>query len=402
MTAATGGVRAMSGAEGHEALSCGELRTVLVVGAGLMGASAALALRAGGVTTYLADRDAGAVRLAADLGAGREEPPPGPVDLAILAVPPDAVAGVLVDLQGKHTARAYTDLASTKGHVQWAAAAAGADLSSFVGGHPMAGRERSGAAAARSDLFDGRPWVLCPSDQTDRAALALARRAAELCGALPVVMDAEEHDRAVALVSHAPQLLASVMAARLEDADDAALALAGTGIRDVTRVAASHPELWRRILGTNAAAVADVVAAAADDLSRVAAELRQAGVRDPAESTAPGGVSVHHQDGREASSLPATNDLLARGRRGEARLPGKHGSAHVAYAVVPVVLPDRPGQLARLFTDAGAAGINIEDVRIEHSPGQPVGLVELAVQPAVADRLGRSLAERGWTVHPPR
>jgi prephenate dehydrogenase len=72
----------------------------------------------------------------------------------------------------------------------------------------------------------------------------------------------------------------------------------------------------------------------------------------------------------------------------------------VDYAIVPVVLPDRPGQLARLFTDAGEAGVNIEDVRIEHSPGQPVGLIELAVQSELADRLAAALAERGWTVHP--
>ncbi len=388
-----GGVRAVRDAGGSA------LQSALVVGAGLMGASAGLALGGKSVTTYLTDRDAGAVRLAADLGGGLEDPPPGPVDLAILAVPPDAVAEVLVDLQGKQAARAYTDLASTKGHVQRAAATAGADLSSFVGGHPMAGRERSGAAAARSDLFSGRPWVLCPSEQTDRDALALAVSAATLCGALPVVMGAEEHDRAVALVSHAPQLLASVMAARLEQADETALALAGTGLRDVTRVAASDPDLWQRILATNAAAVADVVAAAADELSRVAIELREAGVRGPAGGTTPSVASVPDRDSHEAPGLAATLDLLARGRRGEARLPGKHGSAHMAYAVVPVVLPDRPGQLARLFADAGVAGLNIEDVRIEHSPGQPVGLVELAVRPPVAGRLASVLADRGWTVH---
>jgi prephenate dehydrogenase len=72
----------------------------------------------------------------------------------------------------------------------------------------------------------------------------------------------------------------------------------------------------------------------------------------------------------------------------------------VDYAIVPVVLPDRPGQLARLFTDAGNAGVNIEDVRIEHSPGQPVGLIELAVQPEMADRITAALTARGWTIHP--
>src|SRR5215813_6493943 len=87
------------------------LHRVLVVGAGLIGTSAGLALRSKGVETYLADRDAGAARLAADLGAGRDEPAPQQVDLAILAVPPQVVPDLLVDLQSKAVARAYTDLA---------------------------------------------------------------------------------------------------------------------------------------------------------------------------------------------------------------------------------------------------------------------------------------------------
>jgi prephenate dehydrogenase len=279
------------------------VRSVLVIGAGLMGTSAALALRSKGVDTYLADRNADAVRLAADLGAGRAEEPSQPVDLAVLAVPPGVVADVLVDLQGKCVARAYTDLASTKGYVQRAAAAAGADLESYVGGHPMAGRERSGPAGARADLFEGRPWVLTPTEQTAPGVGRLAVRAVELCGALPVVMAADDHDRAVALVSHAPQLLATVLAAQLEQADEGAVALAGTGIRDVTRIAASDPELWRQILATNAPAVADVLDAIGADLGRVAAELRDAGIHGP--------------------GLPVTLELLTRGRSGpRARRPG--------------------------------------------------------------------------------
>jgi prephenate dehydrogenase len=244
----------------------------------------------------------------------------------------------------------------------------------------MAGRERSGPAGARADLFEGRPWVLTPTDQTALGVCDLALDAVRLCGGLPVLMEADEHDRAVALISHAPHLVSALMAARLEQADEAAVLLAGTGIRDVTRIAASDPELWRQILATNASAVAEVLDQLGADLQGVAAELGRAGGQD--------------------RSLPATAGLLARARRGEARLPGKHGTAHVDYAIVPVVLPDRPGQLARLFTDAGEAGANIEDVRIEHSPGQPVGLIELAVQPEMADRLAAALTARGWTVHP--
>lgn len=91
--------------------------------------------------------------------------------------------------------------------------------------------------------------------------------------------------------------------------------------------------------------------------------------------------------------------ILAAGRAGRDRIPGKHGGRAVHYAVVPVVIPDEPGALARLFAAAGEAGVNIEDVAIEHSPGQPVGLVELSVAPDRADDLHRALRERGWLVH---
>ena len=96
----------------------------------------------------------------------------------------------------------------------------------------------------------------------------------------------------------------------------------------------------------------------------------------------------------------ALREVLLRGNAGRARLPGKHGGRSTTYALVPVVLPDRPGELGRLFVDVGAVGVNIEDIRIEHSPGQPVGLVELAVAPAAAAGLATALAGLGWVVHP--
>lgn len=355
------------------------LRRAYVVGAGLIGTSVALALRSRGVDTYLTDANAAAARLAADLGAGRDEPPTETVDLAVVAVPPSAVPGVLVDLQGKGIARAYTDVASTKGYVLRRAAEAGADLTTYVGGHPMAGRERSGPAAARADLFEGRPWVLTPSETTTPEVLAVTEALLSMCGAVPVRMSPAEHDSTVALVSHAPHVLASLIAARFADAAPDAVALAGQGVRDVTRIAASDPGLWREILATNSGAVASVLETIAADLLSVIDELTK--LSDPREP------------------LTATVQRLAQANVGQARLPGKHGMAPAEYATISVVLPDRPGQLARLFSDAGEAGINIEDVRIEHSPGQPVGLVELAVQPHVAGSLVEVLRRRGWSVH---
>ena len=235
-----------------------ELGTVRVVGTGLLGASIGLGLSASGAQVLLADVSPTSLALARDLGAGT--PDAGePVDLVVVATPPDVTAAVLLDEIKAHPDAVVTDVASVKAGVLETLRSAGADLRSYVGGHPMAGRERSGAVAARGDLFLGRPWVLSPVEDGDPAALATVRRLALALGAVPVVMPAGEHDEAVALVSHVPQVASSLVAARLRHAPDAAVALAGQGLRDVTRIAGSDPALWAQILAANAGPVAAVL-----------------------------------------------------------------------------------------------------------------------------------------------
>jgi prephenate dehydrogenase len=367
--------------------------SVIVVGTGLIGTSVALALRPRGVTVWLADSDPAAARLAADIGAGTvlpgdvpEGPPPGgPADVAVLAVPPQAVAPTLARAQAAGLARWYTDVASVKSLPVRQARAAGCDMASFVPGHPLSGRERSGPAAARADLFLGRPWVICPDPPAPAAGLAAIEALARICGAEPVQVSAAEHDRWVALVSHAPHVLSAAMAARLADASDGALFLAGQGLRDVTRIAAGDTGLWTQILAANAAPVADVLAAVAADLAAVAEALA-----DTAQAAGPGGPG-----GPDLKVLAA---LLEQGGAGVARIPGKRGGPARAEAAVQVVIPDRPGELARLFQAAGAAGVNIEDIGIEHSPGLPVGVAELTVHPEAVGRLTEALAANGWPV----
>lgn len=138
------------------------MRTALVIGTGLIGTSAALALAGRGVTVHLADHDPEQARTAAALGAGTDEAPEGPVDLAIVAAPPAHVAAVLADAMGRGVARGYIDVASVKGGPRRELEGLGLDLSSYIGTHPMSGREKSGPLAASGDLFEGRPWVLTP------------------------------------------------------------------------------------------------------------------------------------------------------------------------------------------------------------------------------------------------
>ncbi|MFI6935189.1 prephenate dehydrogenase [Streptomyces sp. NPDC050287] len=359
------------------------MRTALVIGTGLIGTSAALALTQRGVVVHLADHDPEQARTAAALGAGTDEAPDGPVDLAIVAAPPAHVASVLADALRRDLARGYLDVASVKGGPRRELEALDLDLSAYIGSHPMSGREQSGPLAATGDLFEGRPWVLTPTRDTDTEVLNLALELVSHCRAVPVVMDADAHDRAVALVSHMPHLVSSMVAARLEHADEAAVRLCGQGIRDVTRIAASDPRMWIDILSANPGPVADLLADVSADLEETVRALRA--------------LQASDEDKRREGTA-GIEDVLRRGNAGQIRVPGKHGSAPRAYEVVSVLIDDQPGQLARIFADAGMAGVNIEDVRIEHATGQQAGLVQLWVEPKAAPVLTAALKERGWAI----
>ncbi len=292
------------------------------------------------------------------------------------------IASSLAAAQRSGLARCYTDVASVKQLPLRRAAELGCDLTTYVPAHPMAGRERSGPAAAKADLFVGRPWVFCPAAESSPDAVALVRGLIGACGAQAIQMSAEEHDRCVALVSHVPHLVASAVAAQCADAPSRTLALAGPGLLDVTRIAAGDPGLWTEILTANAVPVHEVLLAVAAQIGAAA------------------GVLAEISSGQEDSAKRLTA-MLETGRDGVAALPGKRGGPAPDYTIVQVVISDSPGELARLFAAAGAAGINIEDVRIEHSPGLPVGVAELSVRPQSAPLLSTALAAGGWPVASP-
>ncbi|MFD3683466.1 prephenate dehydrogenase [Nocardiopsis sp. NPDC058631] len=387
------------------------VRRVTVIGTGLIGTSIALALRARGVDVTLSDPDPASLRLACDLGAGRpleesSDPSAAPADVAVVAAPPAVVPAVLRRAQDRGLAHVYTDVASVKASVLAEAERLGCDMATFVPGHPMGGREKQGPGAARADLFLGRSWALCPTGKAGPETVAAVSEIARLCGADPLVLDAGAHDRAVALVSHVPHVASSAVAARLVSGDAAALTLAGQGVRDVTRVAGGDPAMWTEILTHNAAPVADVLDAVAADLAATADALRGVaagagtGVLPGGAEPVPGTVEAGGPFAG-AEALAPVRDLLDRGRAGHGRIPGKHGTVRLPeYTVIPVVIPDEPGTLGRLFASSAAAGVNIEDVRIEHTPGLPLGVAELHVLPEAVDTFVRALAADGWSVHP--
>lgn len=364
--------------------SAAALGTVRVVGTGLLGTSIGLGLVSAGGRVVLTDPSPTALALARDLGAGEPAEGDDQPALVVVAAPPDVTASVVAAELAAHPTATVTDVASVKSGPARDLADAGADLTRYVGGHPMAGRERSGPVAARGDLFLGRPWAVCPTPKTGQARTDLVQRLALSLGAVPVTLGSHEHDAAMALVSHVPQVAASLVAARLRQAPEAAVTLAGQGLRDVTRIAGSDPMLWSQILTANAAPVAEELRRLREDLDGMIAALAALAAEEP---TSPA-------EGARA----AVARVVADGNTGRSRIPGKHGGQPTTYVVVTVLVPDEPGSLGRLFADVGAAGINVEELALEHAPGRAVGLVEVSVLPGARETLVEALTGAGWHV----
>lgn len=244
---------------------------VAVIGLGLVGGSAARALVRAGYTVVGVDR-AAVARRARRIGAVSRTAPSveravTAADVVILAATPNANLRLLRRVARAAPLALVTDVGSVKGPIARAAASLG--LPRFIGGHPMAGSERSGLAASDARLFRGRPWVLTPVRASARD-LALLRRIVRAMGAQPVVMSPAEHDRVVAFLSHVPQLVAWALrdAAGRDRVAARRLRIAGPGFRDMTRLARSPRQLWREILGQNRQAVARALAAFARELRR--------------------------------------------------------------------------------------------------------------------------------------
>jgi prephenate dehydrogenase len=347
---------------------------VHVIGTGLLGTSIGLALRTADVPVWLSDANPEHLRTAISLGAGEPPRPGGAPQLVVVAVPPLHIAEVVLDALA--SGAVVTDIGSVKALPleQVSDQADEADLARYIGGHPMAGSERSGPLAASAALFEGRPWAITPHVHADPDAIALVEALVTVCRATPVRLSPVEHDLAVARTSHLPHLLAVLAASQLTDAVPDHLSLSGQGVRDVTRVAAGDPELYGQIILANRATVGDLLR----DVRRQLDELIGA-----VDDAAPDHLV----------------EILDRGVAGTQAIPGKHGGPSLETSEVFVLVPDHPGELARLFADIGEIGVNVEDLHIDHDPGRPAGLVELIVAVGAAERLRAALEERSWTAH---
>ena len=348
---------------------------VRVVGAGLIGTSIALGLKRAGYQVAIEDEDPQAEGIAQSLiGQSGEGPVP---ELIVIATPISSIPGLVRTFATRYPEARVMDIGGLKSEVVGEIEKFPEIAARFCSTHPMAGREISGALAARGDLFEGRIWIYTPTSDTSDLALAGALEIINALGGKQVLLGAKEHDQAIAGISHLPQIVSSLLSATLIDISDRDIGLAGQGLKDVSRLAASNSELWSELLHANSPAVVEflnILLKHLEDLS----------------------TSLQNDD------LRKTQEILALGRENHARIPGKHGGKKRDYWYLPIIIADKPAQLAKIFDACALVSANVEDLTIEHTPGQESGLVTLALSKADAAKVYEQLIKDGWRVHQPR
>ena len=344
---------------------------VRVVGAGLIGTSIALGLASRGVSVELHDEDQNTLDLAKDLLAPHVKV--GVPDLVIVATPPKTILKVLKKEFRSNPQATFIDVGGVKNNLVLEVEALTELAARFVGTHPMAGREVAGPSSAQADLFQGRAWILTPTSVTEESSIDLAKEVVEALGATAYIMSAPAHDSLLARISHLPQITSIALAGAIEQIGDN-LNLSGQGLRDMTRIANSDGELWSEILLENQ-----------NEVLKAITEYQQ--------------IIANLKDALERRDESALKNHFLNGNKGRARVSGKHGSKPRNYSHLMIVIKDEPGALSQLFEQCAAINANIEDLSIEHSPGQLTGLITLAFSPDDALRVQDHLLSHDWKVH---
>ena len=348
---------------------------IKVIGCGLIGTSIALRLKEDGLELILADSNKKNLDLASDLlGAKGVSADPA---LILIAVPPEQVFEVAKGEFAKHPKATFIDVSGIKSKLMNDVDGFPELSQNYVSVHPMAGRETSGPQSARSDLFKSRAWIISKSAKSSSESVAVARELGLLLGSAIYELDADTHDSVIASISHLPQILSSALGASLSGVGADELNLAGQGLRDVSRLADSDPDLWCGLLIGNSKEILPKISEVINRLSNLAAAL-------------------------EKNDQSSVIEFLTEGREGRNRIPGKHGLAKRDYTYLPIVIDDKPGGLARIFNECAEIDVNIEDLSMEHSPGQAVGLITLALTSDDANKLQKHLVSKGWLAHAPR
>lgn len=337
------------------------------MGVGMIGASLAVALRRTGWHVTGWDSDAQRLQTALSMGAVDAAGTDEQASISFVCTPVSAVAEVASRLLA--FGGVVTDVASVKAPVVQSI-----EHPNFVGGHPMAGSEKTGPEAASDTLFEGASWVLTPTSNTSAGAMeAVASTVAEL-GARVLQLDAHDHDAMVATISHVPHLVSSaLMALAHENAGGrpALMNLAAGGFRDMTRIAAGRADLWADIAVSNRVAIVE-------ELDRLTLNLRE--MRDLIAKA-------------ESQRLCAALESAAVARR---ELPPRGRPAELA--VLRVVVPDEPGVLARVLTILGDLQVNVEDFELTHDSSNTRGYLELTIGASSLEATRSQLVSSGFIV----
>lgn len=338
-------------------------QTAGVIGTGLIGGSIAAGLASAGWRVTGHDGDQDVADRAIELGlidhheSSLESLLSTSLDLLVVAVPPKATVEIVANLQ---PGVPVMDVSGVKVAVCDAAA----HLTDFVGTHPMAGRETSGPDAASAALFHGASWVIVEGGSD--AARRLVHDVVEQLGARPVHMTAHDHDRAVALISHLPHLVAGGLLGAAHG-DPHALDLAAGSFRDLTRVGASQPIPWVEILKTNDTAVLDAIGALRARLAEIEA-------------------AILSDDDSLLTMLSAARDTRQ--------------ALGSPVAQVRVALADQPGELAKVGHAFESSGVDIRDIQMRHAPYGGGGVLTLSVRPGEEGALRLALEGEGLLIIP--
>ena len=363
-------------------------KRIAVVGFGLIGASFSAAVREAHPDTEVlaVDVDARTRSEALERGWASEAAHPDDAafrefvedgcDLAVLAAPADALEGHLERLASWGYRGIVTDTVSTKERVCELAARILPHPENFVPGHPMAGSEKSGIDGARPDLFKGAHWILCPDAGTPAEHFPRMHELITSLGARVVVLPREEHDEAVAVVSHVPHFVASSLvqlASRHADDQQALMRLAAGGFKDTTRIAAGSPELWCGIAFDNK----DALSAGLEEMRGIIASFSDAlASGDRARLTALLAEAAEARRALPAAWVPSTERLL------EVRIP----------------MEDRPGVVAEVTTHASSAGCNIQSIEIDHVTEDSAVLSLVLTDEGDVGQLSSRLIDAGFSV----
>ena len=347
------------------------ISSVRIVGSGLIGTSIGLCMKAAGAAVEMVDSDADNAKLAQDLIKSSAIAQP---ELIVVAVPISANQESVVKLLNENPNSIVCDLASVKSDLLLKVNQLSDQAANFISLHPMAGREVSGAENARADLFKGRAWIAISDVSTSEKAKKVGSDLVAMCGSTLYWMSSLEHDQTVAKISHLPQILSSLLAGSLLDISSDNLNLSGQGLRDLTRLANSDSKIWSEILLTNKGVISPLLDQLISDLQSLKNSL--------------------------AKKDQQIVEFMEKGNRGKNKIPGKHGEKARDYSFLPIVIDDKPGELARIFNECANISVNIEDLSIEHSPGQETGLITLALSDTDCEKLSAHLGNLGFKVHP--